>query len=197
MPDWMTAPPNGKRRGSVDGMYSGARMGLTSGTKLCPYEIQSPIGAGGTGEVYRTKDMRLDRTVAIKILPSHLSENPEAKQHFGREARTISSLNHPNICTLYDVGRQDSIDYLLMEYLAGETLAAKAQINRYGTPTVTELQSSNDLFFPLLAFPGAKARRAKIRNIGYGVRSDFELNFGRYLPDFGQTDDDETNKQPG
>src|ERR1700676_5144170 len=97
-------------------------MGLTSGTKLGPYEIVAPLGAGGMGEVYRARDTRLDRIVAIKILPSHLSENPEAKQRFDREARTISSLNHPNICSLYDVGHQDGIDYLVMEYLEGETL---------------------------------------------------------------------------
>ncbi len=78
-----------------------------------------------------------------------------------------------------------------------ETLAAaKAQVNRFGTPTATELQSSNDLFFPLLALPSAQARRARVRNIGYGVRSDFELNFGRYLPAFGRPDDDGTNTQP-
>ena len=75
------------------------------------------------GEVYKARDTRLDRTVAVKILPSHLSENPEAKQRFDREARTISSLNHPNICTLHDVGEQDGVDYLVMEYLEGETLA--------------------------------------------------------------------------
>jgi serine/threonine protein kinase len=75
------------------------------------------------GEVYRARDTRLDRTVAVKILPSHLSENSEAKQRFDREARTISSLSHPNICSLYDVGHQDGIDYLVMEYLEGETLA--------------------------------------------------------------------------
>src|ERR1700722_11217983 len=98
-------------------------MALTSGTKLGPYEIQSPLGAGGMGEVYRARDTRLDRSVAVKILPSHLSENSDAKQRFDREARTISSLNHPNICTLYDVGHQDGIDYLVMEYLEGETLA--------------------------------------------------------------------------
>jgi len=98
-------------------------MALTSGTKLGPYEIQSPLGAGGMGEVYRARDTRLDRIVAIKILPSHLSENLEARQRFDREARTISSLNHPNICTLHDVGHQDGIDYLVMEYLEGETLA--------------------------------------------------------------------------
>jgi Tol biopolymer transport system component len=98
-------------------------MSLASGTKLGPYEIQSPLGAGGMGEVYRARDTRLDRIVAIKILPSHLSENLEARQRFDREARTISSLNHPNICTLYDVGHQDGVDYLVMEYLEGETLA--------------------------------------------------------------------------
>jgi eukaryotic-like serine/threonine-protein kinase len=100
-----------------------ARMALTSGTKLGPYEIQSPLGAGGMGEVYRARDTRLDRTVAVKILPSHLSENDEAKQRFDREARAISSLNHPNICTLYDVGHQAGVDYLVMEFLEGETLA--------------------------------------------------------------------------
>ena len=98
-------------------------MALTSGTKLGPYEIQSPLGAGGMGEVYRAKDTRLDRTVAVKILPSHLSDNLEAKQRFDREARAISSLNHPNICTLHDVGHQDGIDFLVMEFLGGETLA--------------------------------------------------------------------------
>ncbi len=98
-------------------------MSLCSGTKLGPYEIQSPLGAGGMGEVYRARDTRLERIVAVKILPSHLSENPEAKQRFDQEARTISSVNHPNICTLYDVGHQNGTDYLVMEYLEGETLA--------------------------------------------------------------------------
>src|SRR5216684_2114752 len=96
---------------------------LTTGTKLGPYEIIAPAGAGGMGEVYRARDTRLDRTVAIKILPSYLSERPESKQRFEREARAISSLQHPNICTLYDIGSQDGTDYLVMEYLEGETLA--------------------------------------------------------------------------
>src|SRR5450432_2445073 len=100
-------------------------MALASGTKLGPYEIQAPLGAGGMGEVYRAKDTRLDRTVAVKILPSHLSDNPDARQRFDREARAISSLNHPNICTLHDVGHQDGVDYLVMEYLDGETLASR------------------------------------------------------------------------
>jgi eukaryotic-like serine/threonine-protein kinase len=77
-------------------------MPLAPGTKLGPYEIQSLLGAGGMGEVYRARDTRLGRTVAIKVLPSHLSTNPELKERFEREARTISSLNHPNICHLYD-----------------------------------------------------------------------------------------------
>src|SRR5579864_245110 len=100
-------------------------MALAPGARLGPYEIQSPLGAGGMGEVYRAKDTRLDRTVAVKILPSHLSDNPEARQRFEREARTISSLNHPNICTLHDVGHQEGTDFLVMEYLEGETLGAR------------------------------------------------------------------------
>jgi serine/threonine protein kinase/Tol biopolymer transport system component len=97
-------------------------MALSSGAKLGPYEIQGPLGAGGMGEVYCALDTRLDRTVAVKILPSHLSENPEARQRFEREARAISSLNHPNICALYDVGHQDGTDFLVMELVEGETL---------------------------------------------------------------------------
>jgi serine/threonine protein kinase/Tol biopolymer transport system component len=100
-----------------------ARMAFTSGKKLGPYEIVSALGAGGMGEVYRARDTRLDRTVAIKILPGDLSSNLEAKQRFEREGRAISSLNHPNICTLYDIGQQDGIDYLVMEFLEGQTLA--------------------------------------------------------------------------
>ena len=100
-------------------------MPLASGTKLGPYEIQSPLGAGGMGEVYRARDTRLDRTVAIKVLASHLSSSPELKQRMEREARAISSLNHPNICHLYDVGSQDGADYLVMEFLEGETLAER------------------------------------------------------------------------
>src|SRR6195256_1261708 len=102
-------------------------MALTAGAKLGPYEIHSPLGAGGMGEVYRARDTRLDRTVAIKILPDHLSDNPEAKQRFEREARTISSLNHPHICVLHDVGSQNGTDYLVMEYVQGEDLEARLQ----------------------------------------------------------------------
>lgn len=100
-------------------------MALTSGTKLGPYEIQSPLGAGGMGKVYRARDVRLDRTVAVKVLASHLSSSPELKQRMEREARAISSLNHPHICHLYDIGSQDGTDYLVMEFLEGETLAER------------------------------------------------------------------------
>jgi len=96
---------------------------LSPHTRLGPYEIVSAIGAGGMGEVYQARDMRLDRTVAIKILPEHISAKPQARERFEREARAVSSLNHPHICTLHDVGHQDGIDYLVMEYLEGETLA--------------------------------------------------------------------------
>src|ERR1700719_1534924 len=100
-------------------------MALTSGTKLGPYEIQSPLGAGGMGEVYRALDTRLDRAVAVKVLASHLSSSPELKQRMEREARAISSLNHAHICHLYDIGSHNGTDFLVMEFLEGETLAEK------------------------------------------------------------------------
>ncbi len=98
-------------------------MALTTGSKLGPYQILAPVGAGGMGEVYRARDTRLGRDVALKVLPEHLSDNVDLKQRFEREAKAISSLNHPHICTLYDVGSQDGTDFLVMEYLEGETLA--------------------------------------------------------------------------
>jgi serine/threonine protein kinase len=100
-------------------------MPLASGTKLGPYEILAPLGAGGMGEVYRAKDTRLDRTVAIKVLPAHLSDDPHLKQRMEREAKAISALQHANICTLHDIGSQDGTDFLVMEYLEGQTLAER------------------------------------------------------------------------
>jgi len=100
-------------------------MPLVPGTKLGPYEIQSPVGAGGMGEVYRARDPRLERTVAIKVLPLHLNSNPDLRARFEREAKAISGLQHPNICVLYDVGCEGDVDYLVMEYLEGETLYAR------------------------------------------------------------------------
>ncbi len=98
-------------------------MTFSAGTRLGPYELLAPVGAGGMGEVYRAKDTRLDRTVAVKVLPSHMAASAESRQRFEREARTISQLSHPHICALYDVGREGETEYLVMEYLEGDTLS--------------------------------------------------------------------------
>src|SRR5260370_24697062 len=97
-------------------------MALTSGTKLGPYEIVAPLGAGGMGEVYRARDTRLERDVAIKVLPANLSSDPSLKQRLEREAKAVSKLSHPHICTLHDIGHHDGVDFLVLEYWEGETL---------------------------------------------------------------------------
>src|SRR6267143_1883591 len=102
-------------------------MPLSSGVRLGPYEILDALGAGGMGEVYRARDTRLGRDVAVKILPAEFSADPVRKQRFEREAKTISSLNHPHICVLHDVGSQDGISYLVMECVEGETLAKRLE----------------------------------------------------------------------
>ncbi|HEY6930097.1 MAG TPA: protein kinase [Thermoanaerobaculia bacterium] len=116
-------------------------MSLSPGTRLGPYEILAPLGAGGMGEVYKARDTRLERNVAIKVLPAHLTSSAEIRQRFEREAKTISQLSHPHICALYDVGNHEGVEYLVMEYLEGETLSdrlAKGALSlqqtlRYGT----------------------------------------------------------------
>jgi len=118
---------------------------------LGPYEISAPLGAGGMGEVYRARDTRLDRTVAVKILPQEMSNDPARKQRFEREAKTISSLNHPHICVLHDVGHQDGIDYLVMECMEGETLSKRLekgplpleQVLRYGAQIADALDKAH------------------------------------------------------
>jgi serine/threonine protein kinase len=100
-------------------------MTLATGARLGPYEILSPLGAGGMGEVYRARDTRLERIVAIKVLSDRLSLDPELRRRFEREAKTISQLSHPHICALYDVGREGDVDYLVMEFLQGETLSQR------------------------------------------------------------------------
>jgi serine/threonine protein kinase len=114
-------------------------MGLEKGQRLGPYEIEAPAGKGGMGEVYRAKDTRLDRTVAIKVLPSHSALNVDAKTRFEREAKTISSLNHPNVCTLYDVGHENGIDFLVMEFLEGEPLDERLKRGRFETAETLEI----------------------------------------------------------
>ena len=126
-------------------------MALTNGVKLGPYQIVAPLGAGGMGEVYRARDTRLDRTVAIKILPPDLSDDAARRQRFDREAKVISSLNHAHICTLYDVGRQDGVDFIVMEFLEGESLAERlekgplpvAQVLEYGSQIASALDKAH------------------------------------------------------
>jgi len=126
-------------------------MSLSAGSRLGPYEILAPIGAGGMGEVYRARDTRLERTVAVKVLPVHLSSSPESRQRFEREARTISQLSHPHICALYDVGREGETEYLVMEYLEGETLSDRLlkgalpleQVLRYGAEIADALDKAH------------------------------------------------------
>src|SRR6266576_848161 len=126
-------------------------MPLAPGTHLGPYEILDAIGAGGMGEVYRARDTRLERTVAIKVLPQHLAHTSEARQRFEREARAVSALNHPHICVLHDVGSQDGTEYLVMEYLEGETLSARLEkgplpldlVLRYGVEIADALDKAH------------------------------------------------------
>ncbi|HYS03658.1 MAG TPA: protein kinase [Candidatus Dormibacteraeota bacterium] len=118
-------------------------MALNVGRRLGPYEILDPIGAGGMGEVYKARDTRLDRIVAIKVLPAHVSSNPDLRARFEREARALSGFQHPHICSLYDVGRQEdpggSVDFLVMEYLEGDTLAARLARGALPTPEMLRI----------------------------------------------------------
>jgi len=118
-------------------------MSLQSGMRLGAYEIIDQLGAGGMGEVFKARDTRLDRTVAIKVLQGHLTVSPETRQRFEREARVISSLNHPHICTLYDVGHQDGMDYLVMEFLEGESLADR--LSRGALPLAELLKAGAEI----------------------------------------------------
>jgi eukaryotic-like serine/threonine-protein kinase len=126
-------------------------MALAPGLRLGPYEIVAPAGAGGMGEVYRAHDSRLNRDVAIKVLPDHLSANHELRERFEREARAISQLSHPNICVLYDIGKHGDADYLVLEYLEGETLGARLrrgplpadQVLKYGAQIADALDKAH------------------------------------------------------
>ena len=126
-------------------------MAVEPGKRFGPYEITSPVGAGGMGEVYRARDTRLDREVAVKVLPSHLAASPQRRERFEREARAISSLSHPSVCTLFDVGHEDGFDFIVMEYLEGETLADRIgrgplpleQVIRYGAEIASGLEAAH------------------------------------------------------
>ncbi len=157
-------------------------MALAPGTHLGPYEILSPLGAGGMGEVYRARDTRLDRDVAIKILPAHLSSDATRKQRFEREAKTISSLNHPHICTLHDIGSQDGVDFLVMECVEGETLAKRLekgalpleQVLKYGAQIADALDKAHRA--------GIVHRDLKPGNIMLTVTGAKLLDFGLAKP---------------
>jgi Tol biopolymer transport system component len=126
-------------------------MLLTAGTRLGPYEIVAPLGAGGMGEVYRARDSRLNREVAVKVLPAHYAADPEWRRRLEREARSASALSHPNICAVYDIGHDDGMDFLVMEILEGETLAARLargalpldQALRYGSEIAAALAEAH------------------------------------------------------
>ncbi len=118
-------------------------MAVWPGTLLGPYEILAPLGSGGMGEVYVSRDTRLDRRVAIKVLPEHLSAGPDAERRFEQEARVVARLNHPNICTLYDIGCDNGVHYLVMELLEGETL--RSALRNGSFPVSKRLMSGSRL----------------------------------------------------
>ncbi|HZP33504.1 MAG TPA: protein kinase [Candidatus Acidoferrales bacterium] len=154
------------------------REPLPNGTQLGPYEILSRIGDGGMGEVYKARDTRLDRFVAIKFLRGDLADDPAAEERFRREARTVANLNHPHICTLYDVGRRDDADFLVMEYLEGETLAQRLErgplppeeVLRYATEIAQALQAAHS--------KGVLHRDLKPANIMLTATGSKLLDFG-------------------
>src|SRR5438132_1351407 len=149
-------------------------MTISAGTRLGPYEIVAPIGAGGMGEVYKARDTRLDRQVAVKILPAEFAQNAQFKMRFEREARTISQLSHPNICTLYDVGE----NYLVMELLDGETLADR--LSKGALPLVDVLKYGTQIAEAL-----GKAHRAGIIHRDLKPANIMITKSGAKLLDFG------------
>lgn len=138
-------------------------MPIAAGTRFGPYEIISAAGAGGMGEVYRAKDTRLNRIVAVKVLPAELAHNPETRQRFEREARSISTLSHAHICTLHDIGHQDGVDYLVLEYLEGETLEQRLIIRTAATGPDVALRRPNCRRASQSAQAGDHAPRSKTR----------------------------------
>ena len=153
-------------------------MALAPGAKLGPYEIVGPVGAGGMGEVYRARDARLNRTVAIKVLPSNVTNDPVALQRFQREARAVAALSHPHVCPVHDVGRQDGIDFLVLEFLDGETLAHR--LSRGKLPLEQALQYATQIASGLAAAheAGLIHRDIKPGNIMLTKSGAMLLDFG-------------------
>ncbi len=162
-------------------------MPLTSGYKLGPYEIVSPLGAGGMGEVYRARDTRLDRTVAVKVLPAHLSSNAESKLRMEREAKAISALQHANICTLYDIGSQNGTDFLVMEYLEGQTLAERLQKGPLPLDQVLKVATEIALALDKAHQQGIIHRDLKPANIMLTKAGAKLMDFGLAKPELGLT----------
>ena len=135
-------------------------MPIQPGTSLGPYQITALLGAGGMGEVYRAKDTRLDRTVAIKVLPAHLSANSDLQRRFEQEAQAVSGLNHPHICSLYDIGEQSGTHYLVMEYMEGETLRSRLDAGglsvRKAIDFAVQIASALSVALPLFAVEATK-----------------------------------------
>jgi serine/threonine protein kinase len=155
-------------------------VALSPGTRLGPYEILSPLGAGGMGEVYKARDTRLERTVAIKVLPSDTSTNPELRARFEREARAIAALDHPHICALHDVGEQDGVDYLVMQYLEGETLASRLARTKDALPVSQVVKVAIEIADAL-----DKAHRAGITHRDLKPANIMLTKSGAKLLDFG------------
>ena len=118
---------------------------IAAGSRLGPYEVLSPLGAGGMGEVWKARDTRLERTVAIKLLPQSVAASPESRQRFEREAKAIAKLSHPHICALYDVGREGDVEYLVMEHLEGETLAERLARSKGPLPVDQGLRIASEI----------------------------------------------------
>src|SRR3990172_1313619 len=153
-------------------------MVLSAGNRLGPYQILSPVGSGGQGEVYRAKDTRLERTVAIKVLPADVAADPAARERFEREARAVAALNHPHICVLHDIGRHEGIDFLVLEYLEGETLGER--LARGALPLPQALEYSAQIADAL-----DKAHRAGIFHRDLKPQNIMLTRAGAKLLDFG------------
>lgn len=167
-------------RPALDGAAEllGVREGLPPGTRLGPYRLDGMIGAGGMGEVYRATDTRLDRTVALKILPGDLSIDAQFRERFEREARAVAALSHPHICTIHDVGRHEGVDFLVLEYLEGETLAAR--LEKGALPLDQALRHAADIADAL-----AVAHRSAIVHRDLKPANIFITKAGAKLLDFG------------
>src|SRR5512147_1055787 len=153
-------------------------MTLAPGQRLGPYEVVSAIGAGGMGEVYRARDTRLGRDVAVKVLPREVAADPAARARFEREARAVSALSHPHICTLHDIGEQGGVHFLVMEHLEGETLATRLERGRLGADEALQVAAQIALALALAHRHGVVHRDLKPGNVMLTKTGAKLLDFG-------------------